>query len=187
MISAKNILFSSRHTDADVTLHINNVIRYPKKYMNNHIYILDIDMYIQTEDMKNQAYIDNDIRSPLKMLFIGEELTESTLFDLLSQSEISLHEVKVKYKFDYICQMSEDGYRYINNKLETVASLSLLRAIKDFGVNYNSRKFAILPYMKFGGNNRHFLFYTLPVKQTTHFITCQITQHASGGFDLFKK
>ncbi|WP_215196105.1 AAA family ATPase, partial [Escherichia coli] len=99
--------------------------------------ILDIDMYIQTEDMKNQAYIDNDIRSPLKMLFIGEELTESTLFDLLSQSEISLHEVKVKYKFDYICQMSEDGYRYINNKLETVASLSLLRAIKDFGVNYN--------------------------------------------------
>lgn len=105
--------------------------------MNNHIYILDIDMYIQTEDMKNQAYIDNDIRSPLKMLFIGEELTESTLFDLLSQSEISLHEVKVKYKFDYICQMSEDGYRYINNKLETVASLSLLRAIKDFGVNYN--------------------------------------------------
>ncbi|EEW0983348.1 hypothetical protein ED289_19995, partial [Escherichia coli] len=137
MISAKNILFSSRHTDADVTLHINNVIRYPKKYMNNHIYILDIDMYIQTEDMKNQAYIDNDIRSPLKMLFIGEELTESTLFDLLSQSEISLHEVKVKYKFDYICQMSEDGYRYINNKLETVASLSLLRAIKDFGVNYN--------------------------------------------------
>lgn len=64
MISAKNILFSSRHTDADVTLHINNVIRYPKKYMNNHIYILDIDMYIQTEDMKNQAYIDNDIRSP---------------------------------------------------------------------------------------------------------------------------
>ncbi|MEF7793188.1 AAA family ATPase [Escherichia coli] len=137
MISAKNILFSSRHTDADVTLHINNVIRYPKKYMNNHIYILDIDMYIQTEDIKNQAYIDNDIRSPLKMLFIGEELTESTLFDLLSQSEISLHEVKVKYKFDYICQMSEDGYRYINNKLETVASLSLLRAIKDFGVNYN--------------------------------------------------
>ncbi|EJF7542137.1 hypothetical protein M8571_003769, partial [Escherichia coli] len=87
--------------------------------------------------MKHQEYIDEDIKSPLKMLFIGGDLTEDFLFDLLSKSEISLHEIKVKYKFDYICQISEDGYRYINNKLETGTSLSLLRTIKDFGVNYN--------------------------------------------------
>ncbi|HCI6797397.1 TPA: ATP-binding protein [Klebsiella quasipneumoniae subsp. quasipneumoniae] len=137
MISGKDIFFSSRHTNSDVTLHVNDITKHSKKYMNKHIYILDIDMYIQTEDMKHQEYIDEDIKSPLKMLFIGGDLTENFLFDLLSKSEISLHEIKVKYKFDYICQISEDGYRFINNKLETGTSLSLLRTIKDFGVNYN--------------------------------------------------
>lgn len=137
MISAKNIFFSSRYTNSDVTLHVNDITKHSKKYMNKYIYILDIDMYIQTEDMKHQEYIDEDIKSPLKMLFIGGDLTEAFLFNLLSKSEISLHEIKVKHKFDYICQISEDGYRYINNKLETGTSLSLLRTIKDFGVNYN--------------------------------------------------
>ncbi|WP_166790939.1 ATP-dependent nuclease [Lelliottia nimipressuralis] len=105
--------------------------------MGKSVYILDVDMFIRKVQGKNSDYIDEDIKSPLKMLLLGHEISESELFDKLSKGNISLYDLKSELKFDYVCQMSEDGYRYIKNELELNASLSLLKSMKDFGVNYN--------------------------------------------------
>ncbi len=94
-------------------------------------------MYLQKEHNDKNKYIDEEIKSSMKMLFIGADTNESDLFDILFRTDISLHAVKKELKYDFISQMSEDGYRYISNKLVLSESLSLLKSIKDFGVNYN--------------------------------------------------
>ena len=53
-----------------------------------------------------------------------------------------------------------------------------------FGIDNDSSKFTIFPYMEFRGDNRNLLFYTFPIEQTTHFITGQIAKNSSMGFDL---
>lgn len=137
MITVKKILFSRLNKNASVILHINDVTRYGKEYMGKYVYILDVDMFIQSGRGKDNDYIDEEIKSPLKMLFLGHGFTESELFDRLFKNDISLHDVKHKLNFDYVCQMSDDGYRYIKNELGLSDSLSLLKSIKDLGVNYN--------------------------------------------------
>lgn len=137
MITTKKIVFSKNNIEADVVLYVNDVRKYLKGHMGKHVYVLDVDMFIQFGGEQNNKHVDEEIKSPLKMLFIGNGTSESRLFDELSMNDISLHDVKSKLKFDYICQMSEDGYRYINNELELGDALSLLRSMKDFGVNYN--------------------------------------------------
>jgi len=137
MITTKKIVFSKNNTGADVILYINDVKKHLKRYLGKHVYVLDVDMFIRLGGEKNNKYIDEEIKSPLKMLFIGNGFNESDLFYELSKNDISLHDVKNKLKFDYICQMSEDGYRYIKSELKLDDSLSLLKSMKDFGVSYN--------------------------------------------------
>lgn len=137
MITTKKILFSRFNKSADVILHINDVVRYGKKIMGKSIYILDIDMFIRKSREANRDYIDEDVKSPFKMLLLGREIDESELFDKLFRDDVSLYHLKNEMKFDYVCQMSEDGYRYVKNELELSDSLSLLKSMKDFGVNYN--------------------------------------------------
>ena len=137
MITTKNIYFSGANKEAAVILNVNNVSKYSKSYMGKSIYILDVDMYIQVEGEKNNNYVDEEIKSPLKMLFLGGILNEEGLYNELSKRDVSLYDVKKDLKFDYICQMSDDGYRYIKGTLGLSDSLSLLKAMKDFGVNYN--------------------------------------------------
>lgn len=137
MITTKKIFFSRFNKNADVILHINDVTKYNKGFMGKEVYILDVDMFIRKEREKNKDYIDEDIKSPFKMLLIGREISESELFDKLFKGDVTLYDVKSKLGFDYICQMSEDGYRYIKNELELSESLSLLKSMNDFGVNYN--------------------------------------------------
>ncbi|PLN44250.1 hypothetical protein CWN65_29420, partial [Klebsiella pneumoniae] len=93
--------------------------------------------YIQEEDKQNNKYLDEEIKSPLRMLFLGGILNEEGLYKELSKGDASLYDLKKDLKFDYICQMSDDGYRYIRNTLNLSDSLSLLKAMRDFGVNYN--------------------------------------------------
>lgn len=137
MINAKNIFFGKKNKNSDVILSINDVTKFSKRYMNKSIYILDVDMYIKTGGYETLKEIHEDIKSPLKMLFIGGDITEVELLDILINKDLSLYDIKKTLNFDYICQMSEDGYRYISNMLDITDSLSLLKSIKDFGVNYN--------------------------------------------------
>lgn len=137
MITTKNIYFSRANKEAAVILNINNISKYSKGHMGKNIYILDVDMYIQEEDKQNNKYLDEEIKSPLRMLFLGGILNEEGLYKELSKGDASLYDLKKDLKFDYICQMSDDGYRYIRNTLNLSDSLSLLKAMRDFGVNYN--------------------------------------------------
>ncbi|ENM1947697.1 ATP-binding protein [Citrobacter braakii] len=137
MITTKNIYFSVANKEAAVILNVNNVSKYSKGYMGKSIYILDVDMYIPVEGETNNNYVDEEIKSPLRMLFLGGILNEEGLYKELSKRGVSLYDLKKDLKFDYICQMSDDGYRYIRSTLGLSDSLSLLKAMKDFGVNYN--------------------------------------------------
>lgn len=137
MITTKNIYFSRANKEAVVILNINSLSKYNKGHMGESIYILDVDMYIQEEGKKNNKYLDDEIKSPLRMLFLGGILNEEGLYKELSKGDVSLYDLKRDLKFDYICQMSDDGYRYIRNTLNLSDSLSLLKAMRDFGVNYN--------------------------------------------------
>ena len=73
MINPKNIYFSRKNENAEVILHINDVTKYGKKHLNKSIYILDIDMYLQKEHNDKNKYIDEEIKSSMKMLFIGAD------------------------------------------------------------------------------------------------------------------
>lgn len=137
MITTKNIYFSRANKEAAVILNVNNVSNYSKGYMGRGLYILDVDMYIQVENEKNNKYIDEEIKSPLRMLLLGGILNEEGLYNEFSKRDVSLYSIKKDFKFDYICQISDDGYRYIRSTLSLSDSLSLLKAMKDFGVNYN--------------------------------------------------
>lgn len=137
MITTKKIVFSENNTEADVILNVNDVTKYLKGYRGVCVYILDVDMYIKSVGERNIENIDKEIKSPLRMLFLGDDISEWELLDKLSRDAISLHDVINKLNFDYLSQISEDGYRYIKNELELSDALLLLKAMKDFGVNYN--------------------------------------------------
>lgn len=117
MITTKKIVFSENNTEADVILNVNDVTKYLKGYRGVCVYILDVDMYIKSVGERNIENIDKEIKSPLRMLFLGDDISEWELLDKLSRDAISLHDVINKLNFDYLSQISEDGYRYIKNEL----------------------------------------------------------------------
>lgn len=145
MITVKDIGFSSGW-GFKCSLGIRGIKRVNKNVDGKRIFVVDavIEELIQEDDFS--YYHDEEMKVPLRMLLIGKVNKESELLELLESSDgMSLFRIKREFKIDYVTQVSEDAYRYINNSMNGEDALLLLKALNDLGVHlniYKTRSFA---------------------------------------------
>lgn len=145
MITVKDIGFSSEG-DFKCLLSIRGVKRVNKNFNGNKIFIVDAVISALNQEGDFGYYLDDEEKVPLRMLLIGKIDKELELLELFEDSSgMSLYRIKKEFKFDYVTQVSEDAYRYINKNLSGEDALLLLKSLNDMGVYlniYKSRAFA---------------------------------------------
>ncbi|MDT7496280.1 AAA family ATPase [Citrobacter koseri] len=145
MITVKDIGFSSGG-DFKCSLSIRGIKRVNKSFNGKKIFIVDAVIAALAQEDHFGYYLDDDMKVPLRMLLIGKIDNEGELLELLESSDgMSLFRIKREFKIDYVTQVSEDAYRYINKNMNGDDALLLLKALNDMGVYlniYKSRSFA---------------------------------------------
>ncbi|WP_193138530.1 AAA family ATPase [Klebsiella aerogenes] len=145
MITVKDVGFSAGR-DFKCSLSIRGVKRINKNFKGKKIFIADAVISALTLDDNFGYHLDDDEKVPLRIIFIGKIDKEIDLLELLEDSGgMSLYRIKKEFKFDYVTQVSEDAYRYINKNLSGEDALLLLKSLNDMGVYlniYKSRSFA---------------------------------------------
>ncbi|HCR1076741.1 TPA: hypothetical protein OMU12_004152, partial [Enterobacter cloacae] len=145
MITVKDIGFGAAG-DFKCSLSIRGIKRVNKNINDKKIFVVDaVIAALFSEDYLNY-YLDDDMKVPLRMLLIGEINKENEVLNLLESSGgMSLFRIKKEFKIDYVTQVSEDAYRYINKNMNGEDALLLLKALNDLGAHlniYKSRSFA---------------------------------------------
>ncbi|ELE9236057.1 AAA family ATPase [Enterobacter kobei] len=145
MITVKDIGFGDAG-DFKCSLSIRGIKRVNKNINDKKIFVVDAVIAALFSEGYFNYYLDDDMKVPLRMLLIGEINKENEILNLLESSGgMSLFRIKKEFNIDYVTQVSEDAYRYINKNMNGEDALLLLKALNDLGAHlniYKSRSFA---------------------------------------------